>query len=146
MQSLGIYWLHADRSGIADVLDVVRASRTKVAATWTVHRQWQLAGDRHQRAGVFICAGQGNRVKQPLCVGVTHLIEYLVNTAGFNRLAGVHHGDAVAGFQDQPEVVRYKQHGCAGLACEFLDQLNNARFNRYIQSGGWLVKQQQVRL
>ena len=89
------------------------AAGPKVTAIRPLMRQWKIAGNGHKRAIVFISTGQGDRAEQSLRVGMLHFVEHIFNTAGLNRLAGIHHADPVAGFQNQAKIVRNEQHRSA---------------------------------
>ena len=89
------------------------AAGPKVTAIRPLMRQWKIAGNGNQRAIVLISAWQWDRTEQGLRIGVLHFVEHIFNTAGLNRLAGIHHADPVAGFQNQAKIVRNEQHRSA---------------------------------
>ena len=121
------------------------AAGPEVAAGGTLVGQRQLTGNRNQRPRGLVRTRQGNRPEQPLGIGVPHLVEDLFDRAGFHRFAGIHHRDAVAGLQDQAQVVRHEDHGGAEFLGQLLDQLDDARLHRHVERGGRLVEQQQRR-
>ena len=122
------------------------AARPEVAALRPLVRQRQLAADRHQRARVLVGAGQRDRAEQPLGVGVAHAVEHLLDRAHLDRLARVHHRDAIAGLEDQAEIVRDVDHRGAEARADVLDQLDDAGLDRDVERGGRLVQQQQRRV
>ena len=63
-----------------------------------------------------------------------------------DRLARIHDGDAVAGLEDQAEIVRDVDHRGAEFRGDLLDQLDDAGLDRDVERGGRLVEQQQLRV
>ena len=122
------------------------AARPEIAALRPLVRQRQLAGDRDQRPRVLVGARQRNRAEQPLRVRVPHAVEDVLDLAGLDRLAGIHDRDAVAGLEDQAEIVRHEDHRRAELLAEPLDQLDDAGLDRHVERGRRLVEQKQRRL
>mmetsp|Transcript_18259 Transcript_18259/g.28909 ORF Transcript_18259/g.28909 Transcript_18259/m.28909 type:complete len:656 (+) Transcript_18259:1222-3189(+) len=127
------------------VLEIVAAG-AKVAAGRAFMGQGEVAGDRHQRGRILVSTGQGDRAKQGLCIRMLHLVKDLLDAAPFHSLAGVHHANPVAGFQNQAEVVRNKQHRSAVFLAQVFDQLDHRGLDRDIKSGGGLIQDQQGRL
>ena len=109
-------------------------------------RQRQLAGNGDQRARVLVGARQRDRAEQALRVGVAHPVEHVLDRPALHRLARIHDRDAVAGLEDQPEIVRHEDHRRAELLAEPLDQLDDAGLDGDVERRGGLVEQQQRRL
>ena len=61
------------------------------------------------------------------------------------RLAGVHHADAVAGLQDQAQIVADIDDRRAETLGKLGDQLDDAGFDRDVERRRRLVEQQQRR-
>ena len=76
-------------------------------------RQGKIPRNGHQRARVLVSPRQWYRTEQRLCIGMLHLVEYVVDRATLNRLTRIHDAQPIAGFQNQTKVVRNKQHRCA---------------------------------
>ena len=137
---------HRDVPGVAAALDEVAAARPEVAARRALVGQGEVARDGDQRPAGLVGAGQRDRAEEPLGVGVAHLVEDLGDRPGLHRLAGIHHADAVAGLEHQPEVVADEEHRGAELAAEVLDQVDDAGLDGDVERGGRLVEDQQRRL
>ena len=137
---------HRDLGGVADALDEMLAARAEIAALRPLVRQRQLAGDGDQRPRILVGAGQRDRAEQPLRIGMAHPVEDVLDRAGLHRLARIHHRDAVAGLQDQAEIVRDEDHRGAELLAEPLDQLDDAGLDGHVERRGRLVEQEQRRL
>ena len=137
---------HRDLVGIAQPFDEVLAARTEIAALRPLVRQRQLAGDRDQRARVLVGAGQRDRAEQALRIGVAHPVEHILDRTGLDRFARIHHRDAVAGLEDQPEIVRHEDHRRAEFLAEPLDQLDDAGLDGNVERRRRLVEQEQRRL
>ena len=58
----------------------------------------------------------GHRAQKAQRVRVPRLAEHRLDGAGLDHLAGVHHGDALAGLRDHGEVVRDEDDADAELA------------------------------
>ena len=122
------------------------AARPEIAALRPLVRQRQLARDGDQRPRILVGAGQRDGAEQPLRIGVAHPVEHVLDLAGLHRLAGIHDGDAVAGFEDEAEIVRHEDHRRAELLAEPLDQFDDAGLDRHVERGRRLVEQKQRRL
>ena len=96
---------HLDVACITAPRFEIVAPRAKVAAGWAFVGQGEIAGDRHQWAGILVRARQRDRTEQRLCVRVAHLVKDVVDRAALYRFAGIHHTEPVAGFQHQAKVV-----------------------------------------
>ena len=77
---------------------------------------------------------------------MAHPVEHVLDRAGLHRLARIHDGDAVAGLEDQPEIVRHEDHRRAEFLAEPLDQLDDAGLDGHVERRRRLVEQQQRRL
>ena len=137
---------HGYFGGVADTLHEMMAARPEIAALRAFVRQRQLAGNGDQRPRVLIGAGQRDGAEQTLRVGVAHAVEDVLDRAALDRLAGIHDGDAVAGLQDQPQIVRYEDHRRAVAVAEILHQVDDAGLHRHVERGGRFVEQEQRRL
>ena len=137
---------HRDFGGVAHPFHEVVAARAEIAALRPLVRQRQLAGNGDQRPRVLVCAGQRYRAEKPLRVGVAHMVEHVLDRPGLDRLARIHHRNAVAGFKDQAQIVRHEDHRRAELLAETLDQLHDAGLDGNVQRRRRLVEQQQRRL
>jgi hypothetical protein len=124
-------------------VDEVVAARAEVAARRAFVRQREVAGDGAQRARVLVGARQRDRAEQRLRVGVAHLVEDVVDVAGLHRLAGIHHGDAVADLHHQAQVVADEQHRGAVFRAQLLDQIDDPGLDRHIERGGGFVEDQE---
>ena len=91
---------HADWALIAIASLKILTAWAKVTAIRPLMWQWKIAWNGYQGAVIFIGAGQGNRAKQRLRIGVLHFVENIFDTARFHRFTGVHHTNSVTGFQD----------------------------------------------
>ena len=134
---------HVDLTNIAPACFEVGAARSEIASLRPFVGQGQLAWNGDEGLGIFVRSGKRDRAEQTLRIGMPHPVEYAFNRAGFDRLAGIHHRDPVACFQDEAEIVRDEQHGRAEPAAEFLHHLDDAGFNRDIKRCRRLVHQQQ---
>ena len=108
--------------------------------------QGEIAGDRDQRAGVLVRTGQRDRPEQRLRIGVLHFVEHILDAAPLNRLTGIHHADAVTGFQDQPKVVTDEQHRGAVFFTEVFDEFDHRSLHRHVERGGRFVEDQKCGL
>ena len=126
--------------------DEVAAARAEVAARRALVGQGELAGDGDERvAGAGRRRGGGGRGKA-LGVGVAHGVEDLGDRAGLDGFAGVHDAEAVAGLEDEAEVVADEQHRGAELATGILDELDDAGLDGDVEGGGRLVEDEERRL
>jgi uncharacterized protein YidB (DUF937 family) len=64
--------------------------------------------------------------EQPARIGVAHGLEDLRHGADLHGFSGIHDGDAIAGLQDQAEIVRDVEHGGSELAGDLLDELDDS--------------------
>ena len=71
---------------------------------------------------------------------MAHLVKDILDRAAFNRLAGIHHADPVAGLEDEPKVVADEQHRGAVFLAQVLDQFDNCGLHRHVKGGGGLVE------
>ena len=78
---------HLDVARIAPAVFEIIAARAEVTALGAFMRQGEIAGDRHQRPRVLVGPGQRDRAEEGLRIGVAHLVEDILDRAGFNRLA-----------------------------------------------------------
>ena len=59
---------------------------------------------------------------------------------------GIHDADAVAGLEDEPEIVRDVDHRRAEALRDVLDQFDDAGFDGDVERGGRLIEQQELRV
>ncbi len=133
---------HGNDALIAAARFEIVAAGAKVAALRALVRQREVAGDRDKWAGVLVGAGQRDRAEERLRIGVAHLVEDIFDRAALDRLAGIHHADAVAGFEHQPKVVADEQHRGAVFLAEVFDELHHCGFHGHVKRGGRLIKDQ----
>ena len=103
----------------------------------------RLAVDRAAAARRGACA-RAAREQRPR-VGVRGPANTCRGCAGLDDLAGVHHGDPVAGLRDDAQVVGDQQHAHAGFGAQLQDQLQDLVLHRDVERGGRLVGDQQAR-
>ena len=121
----------------------ILAARAKVAARGAFMGQGEVTGDRNQGPCVLICSGQRDRTKQGLRVGMAHIVKHLRHSAGFHRLARIHHAKPIADIHDQAQIVADKQHRRAVFLPQVFHQIDNPRFHRHIQRCGGFIQDQQ---
>jgi hypothetical protein len=131
---------HRDLGRVAHAFHEMVAARREIAAARTLLRQRQLPGNGDQRPRVLVRARQRDRAEQALRIGMAHLVEDVVDIAGFHRLARIHHRDPVAGLQDQAEIVRHEDHRRAEFLAEPLDQFDDTGLHRHVERGGGFVE------
>src|SRR5689334_19620595 len=105
MTSIALDVEHRNRLVAAPGLEEI-AARPEGAALWPVARQGQLPANGHQWMREAVCARQRDRGKEATCIRVAHMVEDLLHLADFDRLSGIHDADAIAGLEDEPEIVR----------------------------------------
>ena len=96
----------------------------------------------YQRA---LLADDGDRVEQLTRVLVLRRGEHVGDPALLDDLPLVHHRDPVAGFGEDPEVVRDQDQGQAELAPQALEQLKDLRLRDDVERGGRLVGDHELR-
>ena len=141
----GAHRLHGDVPRVAAALDEMAAARPEVAAGRALVGQGEVPRDGDERPAGLVRAGQGDRAEESLGIGVAHLIEDLCDRPGLDRLARVHHRDAVAGFQHQAEVVADEEHRRAEVAPEVLDQIDDPGLHGDVERRRRLVEDQERR-
>ena len=94
---------------IADAREEIAATRTEIAPLRSLIRQRQLAGNGNERIIVLVGARQRHRAKEALRIGVAHGAEHVADPARLDRLARIHHGDGIAGLENEPEIVRNEE-------------------------------------
>ncbi len=137
---------HRQGNLIAAPGDEVVAARREVAAHRPCMGQRQLAADRDERPRILIGARQRDGVEKATRIGMAHLVEHAAYVAGFHRLAGVHDSKAMAGLENEAEIVRDVDERGAELGGDLLDELDDPRLDRDVESGGRLVEQKQLGL
>ena len=137
---------HRDRAGVAASGDEVVAARAEIAAGRALMRQRKLAGDGDERMAVLVGAGNRNGGEEAARIRMAHGVEDFGDRADLHRLAGIHHRDAVAGLEDQPEIVRDVDHRGAELRGDLLDELDDPRLHRHVERRGRLVEQKELRV
>ena len=70
-------------------------------------------------------------------------LEHLGDAAALDDPAGIHHQDALADLRDDAEVVGDEDQRSAGLAAQFIEQLEHPRLGGHVERGGRLVGDQQ---
>ena len=98
-------WCEGNALGIAQASFEMIAARAEVTALGAFMRQRQLAPDGYQRARIFVGTGQRNAIEQAMRVRVARFVEHLFDAAFLDHLAGIHHANAVAHFEDEAEIV-----------------------------------------
>ena len=63
----------------------------------------------------------------------------------FHQLARVHNSDPLAGLRDDPEIVGDQEDRRARFFTEVAEQIEDARGDRYVETGGWLVGDEKPR-
>ena len=72
--------------------------------------------------------------------------KYVSYGAGFDRLAGIHHRDFVAGVENESEIVGDEQGRSAGAGGQVLDERDDACFHRDVERRRRLVEDEQLRV
>ena len=110
----------------------VIAARAKVTAGRAFVGQWKVARYGDQGPCVLVGTRQRDRSKQSLGIRMLHLVKDIFDAAALDSFAGIHNANAVAGFQNQTEVVRDKQHGGAVFLAQILDQFHHGGLNGHV--------------
>ena len=131
---------------IADARYEIPAARAEVAPLRPLVWQRQLARNWNERIVVLVRARQRHRAEEPLRIRVAHSAEHIPDPARLHRLARIHHGDGIAGLQNEPEVVRDEERGGSRARGQILDQRHDARFDRDVERGRRLVEDQEPRV
>jgi hypothetical protein len=79
-------------------------------------------------------------------VRVLRAMDHVGHRTDLGDAAGVHHRHAVGGLGDHAHVVRHQHHRGLVLAAQRLDEADDLRLDRYIQRGGGLVGDHELRL
>ena len=83
--------------------------------------------------------------KQTPRIGVTRIIENLINIADFNDLPGIHDIYIISDFCNYAQIVGNVYDREFHLILNGLDELKDLGLNRYIQSGCGLITDQNIR-
>ena len=96
--------------------------------------------------GFARCSKGWYRAQQALGVSMARASIELFDRRSLHNTASIHHHHLVAMSGDNAKIMG-NENGChAHLRLQLLDQLKNLRLHGDIQSGGWLVCNEQVRL
>ncbi len=139
------HFRHLQAGSVAHTFFEEVAAWTEEASLRPLVRQGQLSADRHQGMGMLIRAGQRDAAEQTLGVGVTHVIEDLVDRSALHHHARIHDVDPVAGLEDQPQIMGDVDHRGVEAAGDLADQLDDASLNGHVQRRRRLVEQEQGR-
>ena len=87
----------------------------------------------------------GHRTKQTFGVWISRSSKELVGSCLLEDFSGVHHDYVIGHTGNHAEVVCYQDHTGARLVFELFDELEDLGLNRDVESGGCLVRNQQLR-
>ncbi len=107
---------------------------------------WHHPGNAAERRTAQRAARHRNAGQQPARVRVGRRGEQRLDRRALHHLAGVHHRYALRHARDDAEIVGDQQQRQAKLALQRLQQSQDLRLHRDVQSGGRLVGDQQLRL
>ena len=88
----------------------------------------------------------GDRAEQADGVGVLRVGKEFIDRRALDDLAGIHHGDLVADFGNDAEIVGDQDDGRAARGLQFAHQIEDLRLQRDVERGGRLVRDQQARI
>ena len=98
------------------------------------------------RAEAFLfCAEAGDAGDESFCVGVPGIFQDRVGVAGFDDLAAIHDGDALAEAADDGEVVGDQQKRHAEFGAEAFEFGENLGLDGDVERGGGFVGDKQAR-
>lgn len=121
----------------------MRAAPEKAASAGVLPRRRYAAPYGRQRS--IRHARMGNCRQQGAGIRVRRGPEDFLHRCSFHDPAGVHHGDPVCCFRHDPEVMGHQDHAHIVFFPHFVDQVQDLSLDRYVQSGGGFVGDQQRR-
>jgi hypothetical protein len=107
----------------------------------------RLAAQRHSSLATKLLLGwvwHWNCREEHAGVLIFWIAENLVTVANFNQTAVLHHCNSVSKNLNHGNVVADEQTGELQLFLQFLKQVKESCLNRYVESGGWLIGNQDV--
>ena len=124
------------RGGIAALARIaaLRAAVIEAAVGRQIHRIAHESGDGLETVDVIFEARQ--RCEQAEGVGMTGIVEDLLDLAGFDDLTRVHDGALVADIRNNAEVVGDEEQRRAEFVLQVAHQVQDLRLDRNVQRGG----------
>src|SRR3546814_8217609 len=86
----------------------------------------------------------GDRVEKCACVLVSGIVENLGGSADFEQSPGLHDADDVADLANNRQIVGNEEIGQAQFSLQLVEERQNLRLHRDIESGDGFVENEQI--